>query len=522
LKEFLKRGIAITVVWVSVVGAAAAAVEVSPREPSERDVITLKVQRSFTEDCQWEVTPRVRRERQKIDVTLDLRGSATCDQALTNRTFEVPIGPFPPGRYVLSVRWSDKEGVESQPLTIAPARAEARAAATFVVTGPSDSRLPPPLAEEQAAGADERRFLAALTADFGSPSRVARERAAAPIFWNELTAELGLAAALPPPRLARAYALVQVSIADALQVATDARRGRIDEEAAAAGAASSVLLYLFAHDSVRIRDAAASRLEDHLRDDVRRGFLLGRSVGRLVVRHARSDGAEGSERDIDTRPSGGTAWVGRTPVLPSAGGWKTWITTSGAEFEASPPYPPGSADDLREVEQVYRASLARTPEQIAAVRKWADWPPPTLWNDELNRRLATRRWPLAESARASAYLNAAMFDAFVACWRSKYAYWTPRPYMRLSGRTPMFTTVVTTPNFPSYTSGHSTVSGAAAVVLAALFPEEAAYFHGQAEEAAASRLWGGIHFQHDNDEGLAVGRKIGQKAAQLMRHAGAR
>jgi hypothetical protein len=172
---------------------------------------------------------------------------------------------------------------------------------------------------------------------------------------------------------------------------------------------------------------------------------------------------------------------------------------------------------LRELEDVYRASLVLTQEQIAIARKWADWPPPTLWNDELNRRLSVRRWPLVRSARASAYLNAAMFDAFVSCWRTKYRYWTARPYMRLRGRTPMFTTVVTTPNLPSYTSGHATVSGAAAVVLAELFPDEAALFHAQAEEAAVSRFFGGIHFQHDNDEGLAVGRRIGAKAVRRMR-----
>lgn len=90
--------------------------------------------------------------------------------------------------------------------------------------------------------------------------------------------------------------------------------------------------------------------------------------------------------------------------------------------------------------------------------------------------------------------------------------------MRLWGRTPAFTTVVTTPNFPSYTSGHSTVSGGAAVVLAELFPDESETFHAQAREAAWSRFWAGIHFSHDNDEGLTVGRRIGEKAVQRMGH----
>jgi hypothetical protein len=104
--------------------AAGGALEISPRNPMECDVITLRIQRSFTEDCLWEVAPRVRRDKRRIDVTLQLRGRAACDQALTDRTFEVPIGSFPAGTYRLSARWSDSEVVESKRLTIGPARSE--------------------------------------------------------------------------------------------------------------------------------------------------------------------------------------------------------------------------------------------------------------------------------------------------------------------------------------------------------------------------------------------------------------
>jgi membrane-associated phospholipid phosphatase len=71
---------------------------------------------------------------------------------------------------------------------------------------------------------------------------------------------------------------------------------------------------------------------------------------------------------------------------------------------------------------------------------------------------------------------------------------------------------IATPPFPSYVSGHSTTSGAAAEVLARFFPSQARRLGGLAEEAAVSRLYGGIHFRSDNEAGLMLGRKVGRVA----------
>ncbi|MCI0596184.1 MAG: vanadium-dependent haloperoxidase [candidate division Zixibacteria bacterium] len=315
-------------------------------------------------------------------------------------------------------------------------------------------------------------------------------------------------------------ALVQVAIYDALVAGEDARRGNLPEEAVAAGAASKVLLYLFPADELRIQDATTSQFgTHHLKGNFARAWFLGQRVGELVVLHGQSDGSDAVF--TGTPPAGDCIWTGANPVLPMCGTWKTWITTSGDEFQPEPPYACGSADDLREVEEVYQASLVRTPEQIAIVHKWADLPPPTVWNGYLNARLLRERWAALASARAHAFLNIAMYDAFVCCWNTKYAYWTARPFMRLTGRSPAFTTVITTPNFPSYTSGHSTISGAAGEVMGELFPEEAAFFQAEAEEAALSRFWGGIHFHKDDNEGLVVGKKIGEKVVARMRSDGA-
>jgi membrane-associated phospholipid phosphatase len=69
-------------------------------------------------------------------------------------------------------------------------------------------------------------------------------------------------------------------------------------------------------------------------------------------------------------------------------------------------------------------------------------------------------------------------------------------------------------------SGHSSTSGAASTVLAALLPERAAELEALAEQAAASRLYGGIHFASDNEAGLALGRRVGHVAVKAyhLRH----
>ena len=77
---------------------------------------------------------------------------------------------------------------------------------------------------------------------------------------------------------------------------------------------------------------------------------------------------------------------------------------------------------------------------------------------------------------------------------------------------PAWLPLITTPPFPTYVSGHSTTSGAASEVLARFFPTEASQLRAAGEEAALSRLYGGIHFRADNEAGLELGRKIARTA----------
>jgi hypothetical protein len=101
-----------------------------------------------------------------------------------------------------------------------------------------------------------------------------------------------------------------------------------------------------------------------------------------------------------------------------------------------------------------------------------------------------------------------MSDAFMECWKVKYTYWTARPDMRMPG----LQTGMPDPNFPSYISGHSTVSKAAADVLSVMVPKYRDQWEAMAAEARYSRLVAGIHFEIDNSVGFDVGSNVAEQA----------
>ncbi|MCB0634885.1 MAG: phosphatase PAP2 family protein, partial [Lewinella sp.] len=105
----------------------------------------------------------------------------------------------------------------------------------------------------------------------------------------------------------------------------------------------------------------------------------------------------------------------------------------------------------------------------------------------------------------------------ISCWDAKYYYHYPRPISTIEG----FKTIAGTPNFPSYTSGHSVFSAAGADVLAHIFPAEASLVRGWAEEAAISRVYGGIHWTFDATVGTEQGRAVAQYTIDRAKSDGA-
>ena len=168
---------------------------------------------------------------------------------------------------------------------------------------------------------------------------------------------------------------------------------------------------------------------------------------------------------------------------------------------------------------MYAVSQALTAEQKRIADFWADGvgtvTPPGHWNRIALDLVRAPGWSTAGTSLLFSALNTAQADAFIACWDAKYAYWTLRPVTAIRLRIdPAWSSYIVTPPFPSYVSGHSTTSAAASTVLGAFFPARAGELEAMAEEAAASRLYGGIHFRSDNDAGLKLGRRVGTAAAQ--------
>jgi hypothetical protein len=188
-----------------------------------------------------------------------------------------------------------------------------------------------------------------------------------------------------------------------------------------------------------------------------------------------------------------------------------------------PPAPPSTRSEAfqKELAEVKYYSENQTRERTRIVHFWADgvgtYTPPGHWNAIAAETFATLNWSEVRWARAFALLNLSMMDAAIACWDAKFHYYNPRP----SQMDPSIKTVTGLPNFPSYISGHSTFSGAAAEVLGYLVPKDAERFAAMANEASMSRLYGALHYRSDCTVGLAVGRKVGSYAVRRAMSDGA-
>jgi hypothetical protein len=376
--------------------------------------------------------------------------------------------------------------------------------------------------------------------------------------WNEVTLDVIRATPTPPPVASRAMAIVHTAIYDAVNSICNENQiyhsrvpahPKANLEAAVAGAAERTLKALFPTQTAVIQsalDSALAAIPDNLREI--QGLEVGRAVADLILASRASDGWDATSSYVpgsdpgDWRP---TAPAFANPLLPHWGGVTTFGVVDGTQFGPEPTPALISAEyaaALHEVKYLGSAtSSTRTADQTDIAKIWAGGPgtatPPGQWNMIAQDISGSKGFTLQQSARMFAMLNMAMADAAITCWEAKYHFdfWRPISAIQLADTDGNSATtadatwapLLTTPPFPAYTSGHSTFSGSGSTVLAKLLGTHDVTFTlksevpavadrtytslwDAAEEAGMSRIYGGIHFQFDNSEGLRSGRAIGE------------
>jgi hypothetical protein len=290
-----------------------------------------------------------------------------------------------------------------------------------------------------------------------------------------------------------------------------------------------VLTYLFPREASSLARTAAEHQQAALvagssfRSDVVAGDSLGRQVAEVVIEHARTDGSDADDggKAATGLPGGWVSGPDEEPIDPQWSGVRPWLLSSPAQFRAPPPPPETSAAFRAAVAEVRHFSETRTDAQARLAALWADgrgsYAPAGRWNKMAADLVLRYGLNELRAARVFALLNMALMDAGISAWDTKYHYATKRP----TQFDPAITTPVREPNSPSYTCSHAAFSGAGSEVLGHLFPEERAAVRARAEEAAMSRVYGGIQFRFEGEAGLAEGRSVAELALERARRDGA-
>jgi hypothetical protein len=369
-----------------------------------------------------------------------------------------------------------------------------------------------------------------------------------------------------PPYAGRAYAYVSAAQYDALVAAWHYKKlynrpapYKVDasiqvmvtktdlpsypsEDAVVTGAAVEMMKLLFPGD----QDFIQQKAEEHkrariiaganVRSDIEAGEALGKLVAQKFVTRARGDRAgaaagtpvDWAKLETDCLAKGETPWNSlevpkRPPMLPIFGKVKAFLFDSLTCIALRPGPPPlvNSATMKQETDEVLSYTENDTREHYRIVHFWADgvgtYTPAGHWNAIAAEDFITKNYSEVRWARNLALVNMALMDAGIVCWDTKYFYFNPRP-SQLNAKIKTLTGV---PNFPSYISGHSTFSGAAATILSHLVPEKASAYNAMATEASMSRLYAGIHYRADCETGLQVGKNVGNYAVQRAQTDGA-
>lgn len=390
--------------------------------------------------------------------------------------------------------------------------------------------------------------------------------------WNRNLFEAARLNVPPTSPLAttRNTAIVQAAVFDAvngierrytpIHVEPAAPRGA-SRRAAVVQAAYAVLIRLYPSQAVALlakRDASIAAItdgEDSDSQSIERGIAWGQLVADAIWAWRITDGITPPPPAFFGGMNVGQ-WRPTPPGFLSGAGVQfsymtPWVIASPSQFR--PAGPPALTSDRYAAEYNETKtmgslnSLTRTADQTLFSRFWNVSSGSAYWN-QIARSLADRDdLSMSKRARLLAFLDLAMADAAIGCWEAKYTYvfWRPVTAIPL-GNTDgnastiedlSFTSLLTTPNFPEYPSGHSCVSGAAGRVLSEYFGENTSFsvssdapamagvirsygsFSEALQEIRDARVFAGIHFRSACDDGQQLGLGVADyvKANALQR-----
>ncbi len=310
------------------------------------------------------------------------------------------------------------------------------------------------------------------------------------------------------------------------------------------------------------------------------GASWGRQVGLAVVKMRTNDGSEPSRvnyflnryprrKDVlgwsptgpfySAKPGPAFDTYARS-LFPGHGDITPWTMTHSAQFRAPNFYHPASPEFAQEFDLVRRMggakSYERTPDQAEIALFWEDGPwgitPPGHFLYVAAQVLQNKPMSLVDRARAFALLGMTQCDASISAWDSKYAHDIVRPETAIRSRAPKFLnpdprihkfdnwqSFIPTPEFPAYTSGHSTFGAAGAELTALLYGSDHVRLSGispdqvlwpqlrgvtrhwsslsqMAEENGMSRIYGGVHWMADHTQAMKAGQMIARQAYTNM------
>jgi PAP2 superfamily len=285
-------------------------------------------------------------------------------------------------------------------------------------------------------------------------------------------------------------------------------------------------------------------------DEIQVAVEFGKQTSSTIFDWSKTDGGHEAYSNVTSAtyvpPTGEGKWVPTAPAFgkpihPYWGNNRSFIKNIAVETQPAAPIPfsvAGNSDFYKEVKHVFDLSKQLSATDTVTVKFWGDitgnYNAPAHAANIVTQLVQYENLSLYEAAILYCKHGIAYSDALISSFKAKYQYNLLRPitYIRSIMEVSNWNSVIPTPPHPEYASNHAVISSAAAEVLIARFGHNYTFTDGTyaveygvrtyagfkkyAEEAAMSRVLGGIHYRFTALSGMEQGEKVGKRVNQLV------